>query len=70
MRRGPENSRRVHQVAVILNGDRQPAVLLVSQRGAERGRRAVADAESSGRSDVLVKLVKIPQAQRPAIHPR
>ena len=44
MRRGPQHAGRVHQVAVVLDVDRQPAVLLVGERRAHRRRRAVADA--------------------------
>jgi len=44
MRGGPENSRRVHQIAVALDVHRQAAVLAVRESRANRGWRAIADA--------------------------
>ena len=44
MRGGPQDTGRVHQVAVILDGDAQTAVFPVRQRGSGRRGRTVADA--------------------------
>ena len=70
MRRGPQNSRRVHQVAVALNVDGQAAVLAVGQRRAHGRWRAVADAVAARAADVLVVLVEIPQPLRPVADER
>ena len=61
MRGGPQDSRRIHQVAVALDVDREPAMLAIGQRRAHRGRRAVADAVPALPADVVIVLVEIPQ---------
>ena len=65
MRRGPEDARRVHHVAIGLDGDREAPVLLVGERGADRGRRAVADAAAARVTEPLIPLVEIPEPPRP-----
>ncbi len=66
MRGRPENPGREHRIAVILNAHGQAAVLAVAERRAHRCRQAVADSKTAFRADVLVVLVEIPKAQRPA----
>ena len=44
VRRGPQHAGREHQVAVVLDADGEAAVLAIGERGADRCRRAVADA--------------------------
>src|SRR5450755_2089202 len=69
MRRCPQNSRSIHQIAIALNSDCQAPVLLVGQRRAERCRSAIADAVTSCSSDRLVVLVKRPQPHWPVADP-
>ena len=64
MRRRPPHAGRVHEVAVALNRHRQPAVLLVRERGADRRGRAVADAGAAGAAERLVVLVEDSTAAR------
>ena len=66
MRGGPQHAGRVQQVAVALDVHRQPPVLPVGQRAADRRRRAVADAGAARAAEVLVVLVEVPQPERPA----
>ena len=63
MRRGPQNSGGIHQIAVILDIHREAAVFPVGERRAHRGGRAVTDAVAAGAADVLIVLVEIPQAR-------
>src|SRR6266436_6046804 len=53
-------------IAVGLNVDRQAAVFAVGERGAHRGRRAVAHGSRSLPADVLMMFVEVPQPAGPA----
>ena len=54
------------EIAVGLDGDRQPAMPPVGQRAAHRRRRAVSDAAAAGVAQPLIGLVEIPEPPRPA----
>ena len=56
MRRGPQDAGSVVQIAVALDVHAQASVLLVRQRCADGGRRAVADAVCAVRADEVVML--------------
>ena len=64
--RRPENARRIVQIAVGLNVDRESTVPSVGQRGADRRRGAVTHRAGTLPADVLMMFVEIPQATRPA----
>src|SRR5438132_1435294 len=66
MARGPEDARRVIQIAVGLDVDREPSVRAVRERGADGRRRAVAHRTRALAADVLIVLVELPQTPRPA----
>ncbi len=66
--RRPQHARRIHQVAVGLDVDRDAAEVAVGERGAHRGRRAVADAEAAGAADPVMVLGERPQAVLPVAH--
>ena len=70
IRSGPQAPGAHHQVAVLLDVDRDPAVLFIRDGGSNRSRRAIADAVSTGTTDELVMPVKIPQFQRPILEER
>jgi len=61
MRGGPQDSRGVHDIAIILEVDSQASVLSIGKRRTGGGRSAVADACSSGSANILVVLVERPQ---------
>src|SRR5690349_435116 len=63
--RRPQYARRIVQITVALNVDRDAAVLLIGERRPNRSRRAVTDAICAVAADEMIRLVKIPQAQRP-----
>src|SRR5436190_22797696 len=65
MRRGPQHSGSVVQIAVALNVNGQSSMLLVGESRAYRGRRLIADACAALRSDVMVGLAEVPQARGP-----
>src|SRR2546421_11079223 len=46
--------------------DRRPAVLLVGQRGADRGGRGITDAVSAVAADELMIFGEVPEPRRPA----
>ena len=65
MRRGPQHSGRVVQIAVALNIDGQASMLFVGESRAYRGGRLIADTCAALRSDVMVGLAEVPQARGP-----
>src|SRR5882762_4702883 len=65
MRGGPQNARSVVEVAVALNVDADATVFLVGERGAHGRRSAVTDAVCALTADEVIRLVEVPQAQRP-----
>ena len=60
MRRRPQDSWGVHQIAIVLNIDGQAAILPVCERSAYRGWRAVSDSVATRRANVLIMLVEGP----------
>ena len=61
MRRGPEHSGRVVQIAVALDVDGQAAMFAIGERRAHGGRCSVADARAALRADELIMFREIPQ---------
>src|SRR5260370_18564132 len=65
MGRGPQHSRSVVQVAVALNADRQPAVLLIGEGCAHSRGSLVADARAALRADIVIGFAEVPQPRGP-----
>src|SRR5712692_3981703 len=65
---GPQNARRVHQIAVVLDTDGKSPMFAVGERGPHGRGRTVPDSGASGAADELIVLVYVPQTQRPGAH--
>src|SRR5205814_8915549 len=61
----PERALHEHQVAVALERDAEPASPLVRERAARGGGRVVADARAARAAVPLVRLVEVPELERP-----
>src|SRR6185503_19483952 len=70
MRGGPQRSRGVHEVTVILNADAQPAMLPMSERRAHRNRQPASDGRGAAASERLIMLVDRPQTRAGASNHR
>src|SRR5215467_8938221 len=61
----PENTRGVHQVAVVLNRDAQTPMLTVGQRSSGGCGRSITNPVATTRADESIVLVEIPKPLRP-----
>src|SRR5258707_479022 len=64
--RGTSHARRIYEVTVTLDRDRQPAAVLVGECSAHRSRRAVADSGAARPPEMPIGLVEIPEPHRTA----
>src|SRR5262245_18218008 len=70
IRSSPETSRAHHQITVLLNIDRDPAVFFIRDRRTDSSRRAIADAVSAGTADELIVFIEVPEFKRPILEER
>ncbi len=56
----PQDSRGVHQIAVVLNIHGQPAIFAVCECGAHRGWRPITNSIATCIPEVLILFVKVP----------
>ena len=67
VRGGPQRARHEHEVAIAAERDGEPAVALVGERRADRGRRVVADTGAARYAVPAIRLVEVPQPHRPGV---
>ena len=62
---GPQHARRIHEIAIALDGYRQAPVLLVGKRSSSGRGRAIALAAAGRRTGEVIMLGHIPQPPMP-----